>query len=510
MNAAAPSKRLRRRRRRVHPLAIALITILVAVFVTFYAFNQGLPFVHSFTLHALVNNSVNLRSDSPVRIAGIDVGTVSAVSPYGTCRCTKVTFTVQSSGLPIHRDATIRVRSRLFLEGGYYVDLNPGTPSAPDLHDGGLIPLSQTTTPVQFYQVLSTFDLATRQSLSNLITTLNQGFSPRPGQPLSSGGAGGLKTAIPQLTPVLKDTAVITRALRGERPGDLERLLSSGSQVTSTLAGSSTQLADLVTNLNRVSSALAASDGALAQSVSGLDQTLKLAPTALSAIDHALPPLVNLANALAPSLKVAPPLIDALDGAVNQLGSVVAPGPRAQLLTSLNATFVQLPTILRYLATPFPITGQVSDCLRTHILPVFNSQVPDGQLSSGQPVWQDFVHFLPGVAGASASFDGNGPWTRTLVSAGTNTLELGNVTGIGQIVSTAPPGGTSLLGARPAWVGDLKSSDFRPDARCSTQRIPRLSSPVNPPDLHPGSDSAPSRATVAKARSEIAGRRAPR
>ena len=54
-------------------------------------------------------------------------------------RATRVAFTVDSSGLPIHRDATIRVRDRLFLEGGYYLELDPGSPSAPTLHDGDLI-----------------------------------------------------------------------------------------------------------------------------------------------------------------------------------------------------------------------------------------------------------------------------------------------------------------------------------------------------------------------------------
>src|SRR5205085_2480 len=83
------------------------------------------------------------------------------------------------------------IRDRLFLEGGYYLELDPGTPPAPDLHDGDTIPMSQTSTPVQFYQVLSTFDVAARASLRQLLDTLNQGFSPQPGQPLSDSGAAG-------------------------------------------------------------------------------------------------------------------------------------------------------------------------------------------------------------------------------------------------------------------------------------------------------------------------------
>ena len=42
-------------------------------------------------------------------------------------------MTINSNGLPIHANATINIRPRLFLEGNYYVDLQPGTPSAPTL-----------------------------------------------------------------------------------------------------------------------------------------------------------------------------------------------------------------------------------------------------------------------------------------------------------------------------------------------------------------------------------------
>jgi phospholipid/cholesterol/gamma-HCH transport system substrate-binding protein len=480
--------------------------IFATGFVTYYAFNQGLPFVHRFTLYALVNNSVNVRSGSPVRIAGIDVGSVEGVSPAGNA--TRIAFTVGSSGLPIHRDATIRIRDRLFLEGGYYLQLDPGTPSAPQLHDGDTIPEAQTSSPVQFYNVLSMFDAATRANLTNMLETLNEALSPRAGQPLSDSGAGALKSAIPQLTPTLKDVAWISRALQGTRPEDVSTLLSSASQVTGTLAGNSAQLVGLVTGLDRTSGALAASDGALGQSISGLDQTLRVAPPALNAVDHALPPLTSLAKALDPSLKVAPPILDELNGAVRELAAVVAPAARRELLRSLRATFEQFPTILTQLATAFPITKQVTDCLSSHVIPVFDQEVPDGSLSTGRPVWQDFVHFLPGVAGASGGFDANGPYTRVLAAAGTNTLTggtAGAVPGVGQLVGSAPPGNTSLLGARPSWVGALKPSDFRPDAPCAAQKVPSLASPTAAPDLRPSHSPASTPLTLPALRSAIAG-----
>ncbi len=144
-----------RHRRQLHPFVIAVGVILVVAGVTFYAFNQGLPFGHKFTLTADVNNSYNVRGGDPVRINGVDVGQVQGVSAAG--RMLRITFTLDNSALPIHQDATLRIRDRLFLEGSYYLQLNPGTPEAPAISDGGPFPLARTTGPVQFYQLLSLF-----------------------------------------------------------------------------------------------------------------------------------------------------------------------------------------------------------------------------------------------------------------------------------------------------------------------------------------------------------------
>ena len=37
---------------------------------------------------------------------------------------------INKDGLPIHADATAKIRARIFLEGNFYVDLSPGTPDA--------------------------------------------------------------------------------------------------------------------------------------------------------------------------------------------------------------------------------------------------------------------------------------------------------------------------------------------------------------------------------------------
>jgi virulence factor Mce-like protein len=462
-----------------------VLVILVVAAVTTYAFDRNVPFAHRFTVNAIVANSVNVRGGDPVRIAGIDVGRVTGVTPAG--QATRVQFSLDRSALPVHRDATVRVRDRLFLEGSYYLELDPGTPAAPVLRSGATIPEAQTSSPVQFFQFVSTFSAPVRDSLSGLVEALDQGLGPAGAR--AGSGAAAFKQAAIQLAPLFSDSAVVARAFQGTAPGDVRRLLGSSASVTGTLAASSAQLAALVRGLGETSNALTASDGALAQTVAGIDQTLKAAPPALGAIDRSLPGVVALARTLTPSLRVSPPIVDRLTATASQLAGVLAPDERAGLIQSLRATFQELPSILTRLASSFPIGKQITDCVQTHLLPILTATVPDGSLSTGRPVWQDFIHFLPGIAGATGSFDADGPYTRVLVGAGTNSLST-SVAGQ-QLLATPPPGGSSLQGSRPQWAGDLTPADFRPDAPCAAQALPSLASGTGAPDLSPSQGSTP-------------------
>jgi ABC-type transporter Mla subunit MlaD len=75
-----------------------------------------------------------------VRIAGVDIGKVADIEP-GPGTTQVVTLAISDKGQPVHADATAKIRPRVFLEGGYIVELHPGSPSAPKLKRDGLIPL---------------------------------------------------------------------------------------------------------------------------------------------------------------------------------------------------------------------------------------------------------------------------------------------------------------------------------------------------------------------------------
>jgi hypothetical protein len=151
----------------------------------------------------------------------------------------------------------------------------------------------------------------------------------------------------------------------------------------------------------------------------------------------------------------------------------------------------------------FAISRPVTDCLVTHVLPILEQKVPDGALSTHEPVWKDFIHFLPSLASASGEFDANGPYVRTVVGAGNNGLStgtLGSLPLLGQLVGSSP-GGSPIAGVAPKWVGTLTASAFRPDVECSSDPVPDLAaSRTAAPDFRPDHAAAAFHPTSAQLR----------
>ena len=229
------------------PYLVAVGVLLGAALVAWFAFNPSLPFTSGYRVEAVFQSSNGLRDGSPVRIAGITVGAVVDIDK-GPGHTTVVTMQIKDGGRPVHRDATARIRPRVFLEGGFLVELQPGSPSAPELADDGTIPLAQTTVPVQFHQVLGVLDAPTRDSLHAGLDTVAGG--------LGDGGADGLKTLAPQLKPLLRDVAWVAEASRGTRPDDVSELVRSTNKVALALDRRPERLGSLVDNLATTAAAV--------------------------------------------------------------------------------------------------------------------------------------------------------------------------------------------------------------------------------------------------------------
>jgi phospholipid/cholesterol/gamma-HCH transport system substrate-binding protein len=473
--AAGPGAAAARRKEGPNPVTVAAIALLVILAFCYWAFAKRIPFVHGYQVQGIFQSSNQVRKGSPVRMAGVDVGKVTGFgNGPGTTQIVKMEL--KDAALPLHTDATFRIRPRLFLEGGFYVEMSPGSPSAPVMDSGGTVPLSNTSTPVQFHQVLGALNRPVRDSLKEMLFGLSDA--------LDKGGAQALGRSMKPLAPALRDIAIVNDAARGVRPHDLSDLVRGLSRVTAALARNDDQLADLVTGLRRATGALASESDGLRASLRELDAVLAAAPPALTAVDGALPSVRTLTAELRPSLRLSPPVLRQAGRVLDQLAALVRAQEAPRLLANLKPGLLRLPTLERRLQELFPLVTPVTDCVRDNAVPVLNAKLDDGPHSTNRPVWQELGPALVGLLSSSQDFDGNGVNVRYMGSGGDASVTLQG----GQLV-----GRTDLpfVGVSPRWLGPGLHSPFRPDQECRDQAPVNLQSRVGGAPMAAAFHSAP-------------------
>ena len=87
---------------------------------------------------------------------------------------------IESRGLPLHSDATVKIRPRIFLEGNWFVELQPGSPSTKTLSSGATLPSTQSSDPVQLDQVLDALNTDTRANLQDFLIGYGDGLTRKP------------------------------------------------------------------------------------------------------------------------------------------------------------------------------------------------------------------------------------------------------------------------------------------------------------------------------------------
>ena len=266
---------------RSNPAHVGIIVIVLVVVAAYFGFTKHIPFKHGFRLKAQFSSAVNVRTSSPVRVAGVDVGKISHVSREGNAGL--VTMEIEPSGLPIHSDATVKIRPRTFLEGNWFVELQPGSPSAKTLSSGATLPITQTSDPVQLDQVLDALTTETRANLQNFLIGYGDGLTRKPNAAENAeqdpevhglNGAQALNKAY-QLGPAsLRGAAVLNQATSGTVPHDLSKLVASIGKVTSALNVHEQQLGELIVNFNVFFRAFAQQSAALRATVAELPSSL--------------------------------------------------------------------------------------------------------------------------------------------------------------------------------------------------------------------------------------------
>jgi phospholipid/cholesterol/gamma-HCH transport system substrate-binding protein len=474
----------RKDRHGINPLTAGLLVLALCAIVVYAGFSKHVPFTHGFRVNAVFVNANNIRPNSPVRIAGVNIGKVKKVTAYkgGDGNMSLVTMEINEAGLPIHKDATLKVRPRIFLEGNEFVDLAPGTPSAPTIDDGDTLPVTQTAAPVQFDQILTALQSDTREDLKRLLEGYGTALTYAPtaaddlGQDPDVKGetaARSLNRSIDYAPGALKNVAIVNTALLGLQRHDLSGLVANTGKVTKALATNEESLKGLVTNFNTTLGALAAERSNLQQSIALLGPTLRHADSALAHLNASFPNTRAFAKEILPGVKETPATIDAALPWIAQARQLVSPAELGGLTKELKPTTVDLAKLVDGSLTALPQADLVAQCVTHTILPTGDVKIEDGQFTSNEENYKDFWYAMVGLAGEAQNFDGNGHYVRFAVGGGDQTVSTGKYGGntgtklFGRVDD--PP-----LGTRPAYPG--KRSPYNATARCKDQKLPDLNS----------------------------------
>jgi ABC-type transporter Mla subunit MlaD len=194
---------MKRRRREPglasNPILIGALTVLVTIVAVTLAYNatNGLPFVPTYNLHVQAANASELTHGTDVTMGGARVGVVSSVTAARSgggrpIALLNLHLYENVKPLPVDSRFDIRLKGAIGLK---YLQITLG-------HDrrgyanNATVPMRQTSSEVDFDQVLSMFNPATRRGVTD--TTI--GF----GEALAGRGSD-LNSAIRAFVPLVSD-----------------------------------------------------------------------------------------------------------------------------------------------------------------------------------------------------------------------------------------------------------------------------------------------------------------
>jgi phospholipid/cholesterol/gamma-HCH transport system substrate-binding protein len=454
----------RNQKRGLSHVQAGVIAIALAVALTYFGFTKSVPFRHHYEVSAMFKTANNVKPGSAVRIAGVNIGKVTDVELVHPGEpAAKVTMRLDKKGLPLHQDATFKVRPRIFLEGNFFVDIQPGTPSAPTVGDGHVFPVQQATSPVQLDQIVTSLQSSTRQDLQRLLQELSAGFD--------KGGADGYNRSIPYWKPAYKNGALVADASLGAAQHDLSGFVASAGKVAEGLDTHPQQLQSLVADLNTTGRALAINDTQLSDAIAELPRTLSAGLPALKALNAAFPPVRRFIKAFRPAVRSSGPALDASIPFTRQLRGLVQPSELRGLVGDLRPTVPDLAALNKNTIPLYQQVSQASNCQNDVILPWSHDKIEDKDFPAIGPVFQESTKPLPGLAGESRSGDSNGQWFSVLVQGAQYAYNVLP----GQFILTGQP----LQGINPP--PPAKRAPLRPDVPCETQQQPDLRTKVGAP-----------------------------
>jgi virulence factor Mce-like protein len=272
--------------------AMTVLAIVLAVYLA-YSANKGLPFLPTSELKVDVRSGADLVVGADVDEGGTRIGQLTAMNPVELRSSGQVvaqlTLTLSKSHGHIPLDSSVTVGERSLL-GEKFVELSRGR-SRQDFPDGGTLPISQTSVPVQIDEVFNTFAPRTRTAIQGNLTGFGDALAGR-GQALSD--------TLQNLPPLLGHLAPVAANLANPQT-ELTRFFNATDAFTSTVAPVSQVGAQLFTDMARTFGAISRSPANLKATIAASPSTLSVSTRSLTVQRPFLADLARLGTDLTPA-----------------------------------------------------------------------------------------------------------------------------------------------------------------------------------------------------------------
>ncbi|HUO72413.1 MAG TPA: MlaD family protein [Solirubrobacteraceae bacterium] len=386
MNKQAPSTS------RILTMVLFAASCIGLLLFLWISFGGSIPLApQGYRLNAEFKEAVQLAQESDVRISGVSVGKVIAVSLDRRTGLTKAVLQIDHQYAPRPADTRAILRQKSLL-GETYIELSPGSANAPTLPDGGTLPPAQIAPTVQLDQILSTFDPATRKAF--------QVWMQQGGVALTNRGED-FNAAFAALFPFATNVDSVLSVL-GRDSAATSALLSNGGQVFGALAQSPAELQTFVRNSNALFAATAARNAELGAAIRAfpaftvatrltVDRVRRFAAQATPLINELRPAAVQLSPALEASVILAPELRDLMVN-LGPLTSASKAGVPA-LVRFLNASVPWLTRLTPYLGNFVPIFNYVNT-YRRELAAFFANSTATTQAETQNLTQTKLLHYL--------------------------------------------------------------------------------------------------------------------
>lgn len=278
-------------------VAFALSCLGLLLFL-WLSFGGSIPFERKgYRLNIEFSDATRLATQGDVRIAGVLVGKVKAITPGNTTGRAHVIFELADKYAPLPVDTQAILREKTLL-GETYIELTPGSKTGPKLADGATISQSRVSSTVQLDEVLRVFDPQVREQFKYWLQA----------QAVALQGRGpDLSGALANLAPLATNLDRLATILNSQQAA-VQQLFSNASTVFAALAERDGQLTQLVRSASDVFTQTGNSDRQLKEAFIALptfEKELRLTVKRLAEFAENTNPLITQ---LKPAAKASHPV----------------------------------------------------------------------------------------------------------------------------------------------------------------------------------------------------------